>query len=71
MESGIKLTSLSTWHNSKPHGLNADEWTSTGHLSVYDGVTYAEFSNGKGSLQDWPIEGPLPHRPGNYTHEAS
>ena len=53
MESGIKLTSLSTWDNSKPHGLNADEWTSTGHLSVYDGVTYAEFSNGKGSLQDW------------------
>ena len=68
MKTGIKLTSLSTWDNSKPHGLNASEWISTGHTSVYDGVRYAEFSNRQGSLQDWPIDDAEIIRPGNYTH---
>ena len=58
MESGIKLSSLSTWDNSKPHGLNANEWTSTGRTSLakWGAVEYAEFSNGQGGLQDWPVD---------------
>jgi len=52
---GIKLTSLPTWDSSTPKGINDDDWVSTGHTSWYDGVEYAEFGNGQGSLLDWHL----------------
>ena len=57
---GIKLTSLSTWDSSTPKGINDDDWVSTGHTSWYDGVEYAEFGNGQGSLLDWDLPDSLP-----------
>jgi len=57
---GIKLTSLPTWNSTKPHGIGDADWVSTGYTSWYDGVEYAEFSNGQGSLIDWHLPDSLP-----------
>jgi len=61
-KTGIKLTDLPTWNSEEPHGLTGSDWISTGYISYYEGIEYAEFTNGQGGIQDWPTTGIINNR---------